>query len=212
MSTQMEQGLIDTTGTARYGQESVRPTKTAVERKRKWVHALAWPTLFVTVVTTKSSVHNPHVAAIIDIVSYILVTAGTVGRLWCGLYVFGRKAKEFCQDGPYSICRNPLYVSAFLSISGLAMASDRAILMVSFPLLLGAYYLLVIKAEENRMSLLFGRDYEAYCARTPRIFPRLASYRARATVAVDPDHYLSHIVKALGYFWLLFLLRLAEAM
>ena len=207
-----QQEVSDTAGTACGGEGDLRLKKAAVERNRKWLHRLAWPALFVTVLTTESSIHDPSVAVLLGFLGCALVTAGTVGRLWCGLYLFGRKSKEFCQDGPYSICRNPLYVSAFLNILGLALASRRAILMIALPVILGAYYLSVIKAEERRMSVLFGRDYEAYCASTPRIIPRLEGYRPRATIALDPDHYLRGIVKAMGYFWLLFLLQLAESL
>ena len=212
MSTLTEQSVADTAGTGRGGQGELRLKKSAVERNRKWVHRLVWPALFLTVLTTSSSIKSPYAYVVIGFLGYAFVTAGTVGRLWCGLYLFGRKSKEFCQDGPYSLCRNPLYVSAFLNIVGLALASRRAILMILLPVVLGAYYLSVIKAEERRMSVLFGREYEEYCASTPRIIPRPESYRSRSSVVLEPDHYLRGIVKAMGYFWLLFLLQLVEAL
>jgi protein-S-isoprenylcysteine O-methyltransferase Ste14 len=134
-----------------------------------------------------------------------------VGRLWCSLYIRGRKSKDLCQDGPYSICRNPLYLSAFLGGMGIAMVSNRAALMIVFPALFSAYYLLVIKSEEKRLMALYGRQYEAYCAVVPRIIPRFGIYRTPITVTVTPEHYLRGIVKSMGYFWIVFALQLVES-
>jgi protein-S-isoprenylcysteine O-methyltransferase Ste14 len=188
------------------------PDKSPVERHRRWLHGFFWPAFCLTVVMTKPSIDNAVIHKLIGIVGYALVTAAAVGRLWCSLYIRGRKSKELCQEGPYSICRNPLYVSAFLGGMGIAVVSNRAALMIVFPALFAAYYLLVIKAEEKRLTALYGEEYEAYRAVVPRIIPRFGIYRTPMTVAVTPEHYLRGIVKSMGYFWIVFALQLVESM
>jgi protein-S-isoprenylcysteine O-methyltransferase Ste14 len=210
MSTIIREELGDSIEAPVGERSAPRLRKSALERNRKWIHLSAWPALLLTVLTTQSTFHDPGVRLLLALFSYVLVTVGTVGRLWCGLYLFGRKSKKVCQDGPYSLCRNPLYASALLNIAGLSLASNRVSLMIALPALLGAYYFLVIAAEERRLRVLFGREYEAYYARTPRFIPRFGSYRMRETVVLDPAHYLRGIVKAMGYFWLLLLLQLVQ--
>ena len=205
-----DQDLTGAHAALRVAQDEPRRVKAAAERYRKWLHALAWPTLFLTVVMTDPSIRDPRLGAAVVVASYALVTAGTVGRLWCALYVRGRKSKNLCQYGPYSMCRNPLYLSVMLSIIGVALASERAILMGVFPVLFGACYLAVILSEERRMAVLFGGEYQAYRARVPRIIPRPGLYRSEEAVVADPENYVIGAAKSMGYLALLFLLLLVQ--
>jgi len=181
-----------------------------VERHRKWLHGLVWPAFFMVVVITKRSIDQAGPHAVIDIVGWTLVMIATVGRLWCSLYVRGRKSKQLCQDGPYSVCRNPLYLFSFLGVMGVALAAERVALMILLPLLFAGYYLAVIKAEEKRLSVVFGEEYHAYCARVPRIVPHFKGYRTPETVAVPVEPYLGGVMKAVSFLWILFLLELLE--
>jgi hypothetical protein len=79
-----------------------------------------------------------------------------------------------------------------------------------FPLLFWGFYIPVIRAEERRLSELFGGEYEAYCARVPRIIPRFKNYSGPETVTVTVGHYLRGIVKSLGYFWTILAVQLVE--
>jgi protein-S-isoprenylcysteine O-methyltransferase Ste14 len=184
--------------------------KTAVERHRRWLQTVWWTAFFATVLITKPSVDNAWTEEVIIIVAWTLVSIATAGRLWCSLYLRGRKTKELCQAGPYSLCRNPLYVFAFLGGMGIAAASDRAVLIILFPLVFWGCYIPVIRAEEIRLSRLFGKEYEAYCARVPRFIPRFKNYSAPERVPVTVDFYLRGIVKSMGYFWMILAVQLVE--
>jgi protein-S-isoprenylcysteine O-methyltransferase Ste14 len=186
--------------------------KSLVERHRRLFQVVFWAAVAMTLVMTKPSIQNAYAHSLVNLVAYGLVTAATVGRLWCSLYVRGRKSKSLCQDGPYSVCRNPLYLFSFLGVTGVALASDRLVLMILLPVLFSGYYLAVIKSEEKRLLALFGREYEAYLAKVPRIVPRFKGYSTPETVPVPVAHYLPGIMKAMGYLWILFLLELMEAL
>ena len=82
--------------------------KSPVERYRKLVVWFLYTGIFAAVIFGPSGIEHDQLFEYSEIVSYLLVAVATVGRLWCGIYVFGRKSKVLCMDGPYSICRNPL--------------------------------------------------------------------------------------------------------
>jgi protein-S-isoprenylcysteine O-methyltransferase Ste14 len=212
MSKVRGQGLPTSPGMFYGGQAKGSRRKSPVERRRRWLQVVWWTAFFTTILMMKPSVDNKGVQQVITIVAWALVTAATVGRLWCSLYLRGRKSKSLCQAGPYSLCRNPLYVFAFLGGMGIAVAPDRAVLMILFPFLFWGCYLPVIRAEERRLSELFGGEYEAYCARVPRIIPRFKNYSTCETVTVTVDHYLRGIVKSMGYFWMILAVQLVETL
>ena len=85
-----------------------------------WIPALAF--LWV-VVTSRSSLAVDTFHFVIKLIGYALIGVGAVGRMWCGVYIAGRKNKELCQDGPYSLCRNPLYVFSFIGTVGVALGA-----------------------------------------------------------------------------------------
>jgi protein-S-isoprenylcysteine O-methyltransferase Ste14 len=176
------------------------------------VQAVFWAAVAATLVMTRPSTENAYTHSLIDLAAYGLVTAATLGRLWCSLYVRGRKSKYLCQDGPYSVCRNPLYLFSLLGVMGVALSSERLALMIVLPVLFSGYYLAVIRSEEKRLQTLFGEEYEAYCARVPRVVPHVKGYSTPETVTVTVDHYLLGIMKAMGYLWILFLVQLLETL
>jgi protein-S-isoprenylcysteine O-methyltransferase Ste14 len=212
MSLMTRYGLNKHIGAAYGTEDAGSRRKSAVERHRRLVQLVFWAAFATTLVMTRPSIENTYTHSLVDLVAYGLVTAATVGRLWCSLYVRGRKSKYLCQDGPYSVCRNPLYLFSFLGLTGVALASERLALIIVLPVLSSGYYLTLIRSEEKRLRALFGEEYEAYCARVPRIVPHVKGYSTPETVAVTVDHSLPGVIKAMGYLWMLFLVQLIETM
>ena len=70
---------------------------------------------------------------VIEITGIGLIGVAIIGRLWCTLYLGGRKAAEVVTKGPYSIARNPLYVFSAIGSAGvgrpLLWSSDGACLL-----------------------------------------------------------------------------------
>ena len=128
--------------------------------------------------------------------------------MWCGNYVFGHKSKQLCQDGPYSVCRNPLYLFSGLGGLGVVIISNRLILVIVFILVFCVNYYMVVKFEEKRLRLLFGTEYESYSARVPRLVPRFKNYRTSGRLEVDPQRILFGIAKSMRFFWLAFAIKL----
>ena len=56
----------------------------------------------------------PYVSGILFLVGCLCVGAAMVGRMWCAQYIAGYKNDVLVREGPYSVCRNPLYFFSFL--------------------------------------------------------------------------------------------------
>lgn len=52
---------------------------------------------------------SPFVAAILFVAGIMSVGVAILGRLWCSLYIAGRKDRILVVHGPYSLSRNPFY-------------------------------------------------------------------------------------------------------
>jgi protein-S-isoprenylcysteine O-methyltransferase Ste14 len=213
------------------GTDSVRdrfilPRKSGVERYRKAVNVGLYAMVFLVFLVNGPV--NHRLFRFIELVGYLFLIVGIIGRIWCGIYIagrkskalstgagidiagrkseelstkaevyaFGKKSKELCTDGPYSICRHPLYLSSFICGIGVASQADSVGVIMAFVIIFWCYYLQVIKAEEKGLRALFGEDYNVYCNRVPRIFPNVSNYQTRETVTVLIRHYTPLIWKS----------------
>ena len=187
-------------------------SKSTVERYRKLLDWFLFAGIFAVVILSSSLPQRTYVIEYMETLSYLLVAVATVGRVWCGIYIFGHKSKVLCQDGPYSICRNPLYIFSFLGAMGVVIASNRILVIIGFASISCFYYFLVVKSEEKRLSQLFGREYEIYCSRVPRFRPNFHNYWSREQVETNPHLIFRAIVKNTWFFWLLCALEIIKAL
>ncbi len=141
--------------------------------------------LLVTATLLTISTGTPLRILITEIVGMLLIIAGVLGRIWCALYIAGRKNRELCQQGPYSLCRNPLYGFSFLAVVGLLLAARFGALAVLLMPLFWGYHFAVIRAEERTLSAMFGSDYAQYRRNVPRIWPRFSGYRSPPMLTVE---------------------------
>ena len=187
-------------------------SKSTVERYRKLVDWFLFAGIFAVVIFSPSVPQRGYLIEYQETLSYLLVAVATLGRVWCGIYIFGHKNKVLCRDGPYSICRNPLYVFSFLGAMGVAIASNRILLIIGFTSISCCYYFQVVKFEEKRLAQLFGFEYETYCSRVSRFRPNFRNYWSRKKLEVDPQLIFHAIVKNMWFFWLLFALEIIKAL
>jgi uncharacterized membrane protein len=141
---------------------------------------------------------------------YALIIMATLGRIWCAVYIAGRKNKELCQDGPYSLVRHPLYSFSFLGAIGVTLAVQSLLLTVIVTPLFLAYHHFVINSEERRLQGLFGDQFTRYRLRVSRLVPRLGSYWSRQMIQVDPRIVFRSMVDASFFMWLLVALEMLE--
>jgi protein-S-isoprenylcysteine O-methyltransferase Ste14 len=115
----------------------------------------------------------------------LLVAGQAIRVLTIGFVYIKRGGKDgrvyapgLVTGGIFAHCRNPMYLGNLLLVLGyLTLAGNP------FGLLAGAAFFLfaygaIIAAEEGYLRGRFGEEYRAYCARVPRLLPRLRGLRA----------------------------------
>lgn len=132
---------------------------------------------------------NPLIEEFLAFTGWICIATGVIGRLWCGLYIGGQKNQSLVTSGPYSICRNPLYLFSFLGGLGVALITETVIFPAVFVTLFLLYYTFVIRSEERHLQELFGDEFSAYCDRVPRFWPRIQVADEPATREFSPPHF-----------------------
>jgi len=117
--------------------------------------------------------HRPQPAPVAW--SLMLVVPGVWLRSYASGYV--RKNSELTMTGPYAHVRNPLYLGSILIAAGFAVA----LMSLPFAIALGVFFLLiyvpVIASEEAFLRDEF-LEFEWYCARVPRLIPRITPVRS----------------------------------
>jgi protein-S-isoprenylcysteine O-methyltransferase Ste14 len=83
-----------------------------------------------------------------------------------------KKNEELATTGPYAYTRNPLYFGSIVIGIGFAMAALRWEIAAVLVIMFAAIYVPVIRGEEEFLNGHFA-NYSDYCARVPRLLPRL---------------------------------------
>jgi protein-S-isoprenylcysteine O-methyltransferase Ste14 len=155
-----------------------------------FVRAATYATLFVALVLiflparvlSSAGIVRPATIGVAQVAGMVLGTAGALFALWCILsFVFiGRGTpapfdppRRLVIRGPYRFVRNPMYIGAGFALAGAALFYQSAALLGYIGLLFLITHTLVVVYEEPTLRRMFGNDYEAYCARTGRWWPRL---------------------------------------
>lgn len=145
-----------------------------------------------------------------EVLGVYLVIAAIVGRFWAILYVGGRKNREVVRDGPYSVCRHPLYVFSTLGVLGFGLMLGS----LTLTLILGGAVGLVLWAtaarEERWLQHDMGPAYAAYAAEVPRLWPRPSLFSTPAVVPVTIKALRTNFADALVFLALLPVTELLE--
>jgi protein-S-isoprenylcysteine O-methyltransferase Ste14 len=119
---------------------------------------------------------------ILETTGVFLIIGAVLGRFWAILYIGAVKNKMVMQDGPYSICRHPLYFFSTMGVVGFGLMLGSFVLAA----VLGSVAFVILSRtaarEEGFLRAEFGPAYEAYAARVPRIWPKVSLFQAEPTV------------------------------
>ncbi|ATQ67313.1 MULTISPECIES: methyltransferase family protein [Methylosinus] len=79
-----------------------------------------------------------------------------------------RAVSSLVTNGPFRFSRNPIYVGNVALVAGLGLVLAAPAILLLAPVMAVALKRLAIEPEERHLARRFGRDYEAYVARTRR--------------------------------------------
>jgi hypothetical protein len=113
-------------------------------------------------------------------------------------------------EGPYSICRNPLYFFSFLGGVGAGFCTESAVLAAVVFCVFAVIYPITIRNEERTLSRIFGSLYADYMARVPRFIPNLSLFHEPEEYIVRPKTFRREVFDALYFVWAVGLFEMVE--
>jgi protein-S-isoprenylcysteine O-methyltransferase Ste14 len=154
------------------------------------IRATTYATLFIGVVLvylpgealSRAGVARPARLGLPQLAGIIATASGAAVALWCILTfaVIGRGTpapfdppRNLVVRGPYRYVRNPMYLGASVALAGAAMFYQTAALVAYAAAFLVLMHLVVVLYEEPTLRRAFGNDYETYCQRVGRWWPRV---------------------------------------
>lgn len=141
-----------------------------------------------------------HVAA--NLVAWPAFLAGAGLRLWATLYVGGRKRNSLVVQGPYSMCRNPLYLGSVLLALSAGLFLESAWFSLGVLVVALGYVVVTVPVEERFLRQRFGAAYDDYLRRVPRFLPRPWLFNAGSALEVNLASLRAECMGALGYIWI----------
>ncbi len=116
---------------------------------------------------------------------WCLLLAGTVFRFWATAYIGGHKGEQVVTQGPYSLCRNPLYLGNFLIGLSIGIFVQSLVFTLGVLIASALYLSTTMRTEERELGQRFGSEYADYCRRVPRFWPRLSGFQTPFRIEVD---------------------------
>lgn len=114
----------------------------------------------------------PGILGVLGVIVGLLVRSWAAGVLPKGI--------DLATQGPYSLCRHPLYFGSFLMMVGFSLLMGH---LHEFAVVFGpvtAIYCLTIRAEERKMHATYGKRWSDYSASVPAFVPWLpCTYRSK---------------------------------
>lgn len=187
-------------------------SRTLFERLRI---SLTWFfTLFVIILAIfgQSSYQASLLGKILFALGGSLAAIGAFGRLWCSLYISGYKNNTLISEGPYSLCRNPLYFFSFIGALGVGLSMGNFTVPVMVIAGFAFYYPLVVSGEEARLAEIHGERFYNYCQTTPAFLPRFSTFNEPGEYTVQTKFFRKDIGDAIWFILIVFFLQLIEAL
>ena len=141
--------------------------------------------LLPAILWTRTAWTSPWAIDLMEAAGVLLIFTGVIGRLWSILYIGGRKSSEVLQDGPYSICRHPLYLFSSIASAGFGLMLGSLLMAAVIGGVVFTILYLTASHEEANLRRTFGDQYQAYAEHTPRVLPDLSRFRTAPVITVN---------------------------
>ncbi|MBY0493878.1 MAG: isoprenylcysteine carboxylmethyltransferase family protein [Cyanobacteria bacterium] len=171
-------------------------------RWRGWLGGLLLaPAVVIALFSGPIVAERPWQGVALTALGYGVFMTGAALRFWATLYIGGRKQAVVISDGPYSLCRHPLYVGSLLVAAGAALLLQSILVASAFIAFSTAYMLAVVPAEEAHLRAFLGPEYERYCRRVPAYVPSFRSFRTPPRIEVDVHALRLEAARASRWIW-----------
>ena len=143
------------------------------------------PIIFIAIFIRPSWSLESTTAFVMEFGGYLFLLAGLVIRIWCIFYIGNRKSKEVVTTGPYSICRNPLYIGTFLLAIGVGLCFENLLMLIFVPIIIIPVHIITTRMEEAHLEAKFGEQYRTYKQKVSRFWPHFSNYSSSDIIEVD---------------------------
>ena len=143
------------------------------------------PIVFVAIFVRPSWSLESATAFVMEFGGYLFLIAGLVIRIWCSFYIGNRKSKKIIAEGPYSMCRNPLYIGSFLLAIGAGLCFENLLMLILVPAIIIPVHVITARMEEAHLESKFGEQYRMYKQKVPRFWPRLSNYNSPDIIEIN---------------------------
>jgi len=133
-------------------------------------------------ILSAAGIGRPSPIGVLELAGLTLAALGAVLALACILtFVFvGRGTpapfdppRRLVVQGPYRLVRNPMYLGASVALAGAALFYQSLALLGYAASFLLVTHSFIVFYEEPTLRRTFESDYEAYCLRVGRWWPRV---------------------------------------
>jgi len=150
--------------------------------------------LLVSFITAPAVAVNSAPYYLMKALGFILLIFCAIGRIYSTVFIGGVKNKNLMREGPYSACRNPLYLYSLMGAAGMGLVSTH----ISYFLILFFGFLFIyrglIKREEEFLSEKFGDSFAQYKKEVPRLLPKCSALKYPEEMLFQP-RYLNNAIK-----------------
>jgi protein-S-isoprenylcysteine O-methyltransferase Ste14 len=178
------------------------------DRREWWVRSRAWIAILLLTPFAVATLFSWPVVRddtpwhfLLEAVGWTCFLGGLAFRWWATLYIGGRKRKSMVSEGPYSLCRNPLYVGSFLIVLAIAFYVTSLTFAIGLAVATLFYLSVTVSAEERWLGQEFGDEYGRYCQDVPRFFPRMRKPLTPPVIEVVLGGLRAESIRAARYVW-----------
>lgn len=163
-------------------QEALEKLRNVWVRKRVTLMLVAALAVGAILFLQGHQLHSPlHFQDPMTIGGLSLIGVGLLIRSWAASIL--NKSRTLATEGPYSACRNPLYLGSFLMLLGFFLMIDNVWAISVLLTVIFLTYPPTIVYEEARMANSFGEVWTTYSAEVGRILPRFP--RSKGPISIS---------------------------
>lgn len=134
---------------------------------------LAFVTIVIILLINFFILHKKPFSPLHEGIGYIggiIAFLGVLLRSWAAGII--NKNKKLTTTGPYSLFRHPLYIGSLLIAVGFVILLNSIYLWLILIFFMFFVYMPKIQAEEKKLKILFGEQWDCFVRQTGVFFPK----------------------------------------